>query len=133
MLDRISWLVDGRIIMAEFSGLLSLGDFLQVREQFETLIPTNHPQSFYILYHTTARTGIDWRLSDLAHVRDLGYTHPRLRRLIVIDAKPHPLASAVGRIAVHFHGFSIQITRSQDEAMAHLYQIDPTLRATRSR
>lgn len=133
MLDRVSWLVDGRIVMAEFSGLLRLDDFFQVRDQFKSLIPPNHPMGFYIIYHTSARTGIDWRLSDLAHVRDLGYTHPRLRRLVVVDAKPHPLASVVGRMAVHFHGFSIQITRSQEEAMAHLYQIDPALRASLSR
>jgi hypothetical protein len=133
MLDRVSWLIEGRIVMAEFSGLLSLEDFFQVREQFETLIPRSHPRSFYIIYHTSARTGIDWRFSDLAHVRDLGYKHPRLRRLVVVDAKPHPLASVVGRMAVHFHGLSIQITHSQEEAMAHLYKIDATLRTSLSR
>jgi len=133
MLDRVAWLVANRVVMAEFSGSLGLGDFMQVHESLTRLIPPEHPYPFYVIYHTSARIGIDWRLSDLAHVRDIGYQHPRLRRVVVVDANPHPLASVVGRMAVHFHGFSLQITRSQDEALAHLCQIDPTLRATMAR
>ena len=130
MLDRNSWIIDGRIAMAEFSGTLRLGDFIDVREHLTSFIPPDHPRPFYIIYHTSARTGMDWRLSDLAHVRDLGYKHPRLRRLIIVDSNPHPLASVVGRMAVHFHGLSLQMTRSQEEALTHLYQIDPTLRTS---
>ena len=130
MLESVSWIVEGRIAMAEFSGALTLNDFVQVKEHLTSFIPREHPRPFYIIYNTSARTGMDWRLSDLGHVRDLGYTHPRLRRIVVVDAKPHPLASVVGRMAVHFHGLSVQITRSQEEALAHLYQIDPMLRTS---
>lgn len=132
MLDRISWLIADRVVMAEFSGALSIGDFNNVREQFTALISPKHPYFFYTLYHTSARAGLDWRLTDVMHVRNLGYTHPKLRQLVVIDSNPHPLASVVGRMAVHFQGFSVQITRSQEEALAYLYQIDPTLRTSLS-
>jgi hypothetical protein len=133
MLNGVRWLIPDRVVIAEFSGVLRYSDFVDVREQFTALISDQHLHSFYTLYDTTLRTGMDWRLSDLPHVRDLGYKHPRLRSLVIIDAKPHPLASVVGKMAVHFHGLTLQLVRTQDEALTHLHKIDPTLRASISR
>jgi hypothetical protein len=133
MLNGVRWLIPDRVVIAEFSGVLRYGDFVDVRDQFSALVSDQQLHSFYTLYDTTQRTGMDWRLSDLAHVRDLGYKHPRLRSLVIIDSKPHPLASVVGRMAVHFHGLTLGFARTQDEAMTYLHKIDPTLRASISR
>lgn len=130
MLTHVGWLITDRVVMAEFSGLLTIGDFLEANDQLRSLITPTHFQSFHLIYNSTERAGVDWRFSDLMFVRDLGYRHPRLRSVGVIDAKPHPLASVVGRMAVHFHGLTIHITTSQEDMLAHLYKIDSTLRTS---
>jgi hypothetical protein len=120
MLDFVRWMVQGRVLLVQFSGVLTLEDVHQMNMQALVLMEEALPPHVDVIANGTLVTQFD---KDLVNVRNLSGSlgkHPMLNWHIIVDPDPNPAMKFLGSIVFKLLGARYRVMSSIDDALEFL-------------
>lgn len=120
MLDFVRWLVQGRVILVQFSGVLSLQDVHEMNAKAAVLMQQALPPHVHVIADGTRVTEFDKDLISIRTMHGALAKHPLVNWHIIVDPKPNPAMKFIGSTVFNLLGARMRVMTSIDEAMAFL-------------
>ena len=133
MFEGIYWEIPGRLIIAEYSGVVGLEDFQQASAAINDAIDNEgKPPLVHNITDARRRTQLDKSLFNVGSViKAQNLTdHPLLGWTLVVDSNPHPVMRFVGTTVTQLTSARFRIFTDMDEARDFLYEVDSTLESS---
>ena len=131
MFDRVYWLVDGRVIVAQYSDTLELQDVAEAVSQVIGLMDSDgQPPLVHVIFDASYRTALS---SDVMNVKRVAALTEDLRHhrllgwFMVADSSPHPIMRFVGSVVSQLVMNRFRICASLDDCIQFLQMTDETL------
>jgi hypothetical protein len=131
MLDFVRWIVQGRVMLVQFSGVLTLEDVHQMNAKALVLMGEALPPHIDVIANGTLVTQFD---RDLVNVRNLSGSlgkHPLLNWHIIVDPDPNPAMKFLGSIVFKLLGARYRVMDTIEDALSFL-QAGETFPMTRT-
>lgn len=120
MLDSVRWIVQGRIMLVQFSGVLTLEDVNQMNAQALILMADAVPPHVDVIANGTFVTQFDRNLVNIRNLRASLGKHPLVNWHIIVDPDPNPAMRFIGSIVFNLLGARYRVMNTVDEAFAFL-------------
>lgn len=120
MLDFVRWIVQGRVLLVQFSGILTLEDVHQMNMQALVLMDEALPPHVDVIANGTFVTQFDRDLVNVRNLRGSLGKHPMLNWHIIVDPDPNPAMKFLGSIVFKLLGARYRVMATVEEALEFL-------------
>lgn len=120
MLDFVRWLVQGRVMLVQFSGVLTLEDVQQMNEKAALLMEEAIPPHVDVIANGTYVTQFDRNLVNVRNLRSSLGKHPMVNWHIIVDPDPNPAMQFLGSIVFKLLGARYRVMKTVDDALNFL-------------
>jgi len=120
MLDFVRWVVQGRVMLVQFSGVLTLENVKQMNAQAAILMEQALPPHVDVIADGTSVTKFDPDLVNIRNLRGSLGKHPLVNWHIIVDPDPNPAMRFIGSIVFNLLGARYRVMSTVEEALAFL-------------
>jgi len=120
MLDFVRWAVQGRVILMQFSGVLTLEDLKQMDTQANILIQDALPPHIDAIFDVTDVTQFDSHLMNIRNLKTTSIKNPIINWYISVTPQPNPAVIFVATMLFKVLGSRYRGMNTIDEALTFL-------------
>jgi hypothetical protein len=120
MLDFVRWTVTGRVLLVQFSGLLTPDDVQQMNTQAALLMEEALPPHVHVIVDGERVTKFASELMNIRMLRSLLGKHPQVNWHIIVDPDPNPAMHFIGMAVFNLMRARLRVIATVDEAIAFL-------------
>jgi hypothetical protein len=130
MLDFVRWIVQGRVMLVQFSGVLTLEDVQAMNTQAAVLMEEALPPHVDVIANGTYVTQFDRHLINVRNLRGSLGKHPLVNWHIIVDPDPNPAMQFLGSIVFKLLGARYRVMKTIEEALSFLQagEVSPLMR-----
>jgi hypothetical protein len=125
MLDFVRWIVQGRVLLVQFSGILSLEDVNQMNIRAAVLMEEALPPHVDVIANGTFVTQFDRNLVNIRNLRGSLGKHPLVNWHIIVDPDPNPAMQFLGSMVFKLLGARYRVMDTIESALAFLQATEP--------
>jgi hypothetical protein len=120
MLDFVRWIVQGRVLLVQFSGVLTLEDVQAMNQQAIVLMEEALPPHVDVIANGTFVTQFDRNLVNVRNLRGSLGKHPMVNWHIIVDPDPNPAMQFLGSIVFKLLGARYRVMKTIEDALSFL-------------
>jgi len=120
MLDFAHWMVQGRVLLVQFSGVLTLDDINQMNSQVIVLIQNALPPHVDLICDLTYITQFDSQLANIRKFKTIAIKYPHINWYISVRANSNPAMHFVATMVSSLIGVRYRGMKTVQEALAFL-------------
>lgn len=128
MIERLEWLIEGRVILAKVVGEITLEKTQDMFDQVGRMIASKgEPPYVHVLYDVRQRGPISPDMLRLGQLSRLTGEVGMVGWVIIVDSQPHIIMRSLAHILAQMSKLRLRIFTNMQEATRFLTDIDKTL------
>jgi hypothetical protein len=122
MLNRVAWVIERRILTAEFSNSVTLADFEAMNNLCNAIIEREgHPDGVAMVLDMSRVDAYDSDMISVSGLRDVLRRPPLVEWLIIVDPYPNPLVRFIGVTLCNVMRFRYHLVNDVPSVLKFLY------------
>lgn len=129
MIERIEWLIEGRVVHVLYTGIFTLEDMKAASRHIEILVEQEgHEPGVHVIQDAYHSAEVHKSVFNFGEVQRTTYKHVLIQWTIVVDPALNPVLQFIGTTLAQIFKTKFRVVKTLDDAKDALRRADLTLR-----